>query len=39
VEMELYPSKIYKTNKKVNINKENIIDSSLLKILLKSVFI
>jgi len=33
------PPKIYKTIKKANINKENITDSSLLKILFKRVFI
>ena len=33
------PPKIYKTNKNANISKEKIIDSSLLKILFKSVFI
>ena len=33
------PPKTYKTNKKANISKEKIIDSSLLKILFKSVFI
>jgi hypothetical protein len=33
------PPKIYKINKKATINRENIIDSSLLKILFKSLFI